>query len=168
MLLSHGGDYAYFRVHQTADFPHVAPLFGAHFDNEYLMIRFELFAHGAHYAQRRVVAARGHQHVVLFGEYPVQIVLGAGLAVAARNAYHGEFRHAAQDASGVVAVVSVYEFFERQKNPQGGERENGAQCRCGHGVCGRYGYRRKEHHGSGQNQKQQFHDVDARCAGGEH
>ncbi|GFI54702.1 hypothetical protein IMSAGC022_01324 [Alistipes sp.] len=91
-------------MNQLAYLAYVAALLGAHFDDEYVVVGFELLAYGAHHAEGGVVVARCHQDVVLLREYAVQEVLGRGLAEAARNTDDRKPGHRTQNAACVVIV----------------------------------------------------------------
>ena len=74
------------------------------------MVGLELLAHRAHDAQRGVVVAGGHQHVVLLGEYAVEIVLCGGLAETSRDAYDLEPGHRGEYLLRF-AVVAAHDIF---------------------------------------------------------
>ena len=86
MLFAHSRDDSYFGVDEIAYFFDVANLLGAHFDNEYFVVRFHLLAHGAHHAHWRVETAGGHQHVVAFAKDAVEVVFRACFPIAAGDA----------------------------------------------------------------------------------
>ena len=107
VLLAHSGYYAVLRMHDVADFLDVSALLGAHLADENFGVRLQHLADGAGHAHWSVEAARSHHHVELFAKDAVQIMLGACLAVTARDADHLQRRHFADDAARVVDIAVV-------------------------------------------------------------
>ena len=104
MHLANGRNNAYCGVYKVANLLYVAHLLCAHLNDKYLMMRFQVLAHGADNAQRCVEITRCHQHIVSLREYAVEVVLCRGLAEATRNADNLQVGHRAQDSLCIVIV----------------------------------------------------------------
>ena len=63
-------------VYQIANLLYVAGLLCAHLDNENLMIGLQLLTNGADNTQSGVEISGCHQHIILLGEYAVEVILG--------------------------------------------------------------------------------------------
>ena len=127
VLFAHGGDDAYLGIHQVADLLDVADLLGTHLADEYVVVGFHLLAHGTYHAHGGVEAAGGHQHVVPLAQDAVEVVLGAGLAVATGNADDGEAGHLGQYLLGLVVIFAVDLFLDGLHQPVGNHHQVGGQ-----------------------------------------
>ena len=127
VLLAHGGDDAYLRIHQVANLLDVAYLLGTHLADEYVVVGLHLLAHGTYHAHGGVEAAGGHQHVVPLAQDAVEVVLGAGLAVATGNADDGEAGHLGQYLLGLVVIFAVDLFLDGLHQPVGRHHQIGGQ-----------------------------------------
>ena len=102
-------------MHYVAYLFDIPFLFGSHLADENLVVWLHHLADGSDHAHRSVVAAGCHEGVIFLAEDAGEIVLGARLAVAARDAHHCEVWHGAENASCIVDITPVYPFFHRNE-----------------------------------------------------